>query len=72
RIRSRGTAFDRGENEDGVACVGAPIFDSSGMVVASVSISGPIFRMEEEVMKKYSDLLKKVVSRISSALGHGS
>lgn len=71
RIRSRGTAFDKGENEDGIACVGAPIFDSSGVVVASISISGPIFRMEEEVMKKYSDLLKKVVSRISSALGHG-
>jgi DNA-binding IclR family transcriptional regulator len=71
-IRSRGTSFDRGENEEGVACVGAPIFDSSGDVVASISISGPIFRMGEKVMAEYSDLLKEVVERISSALGHGS
>lgn len=69
-IRSRGTAIDSGENEDGVVCVGAPIFDSSKEVVASISISGPAFRMGEEIIERYSKLLREVVSRISFALGY--
>ncbi|PNE17920.1 transcriptional regulator, IclR family protein [Mesotoga sp. Brook.08.YT.4.2.5.1] len=71
-IRLRGTAFDKGENEEGVACVGAPVFDSSGEVVASISISGPIFRMGEKMMFEYSNLLKEVVERISATQGYRS
>lgn len=38
--RERGYALDRGENEINTYCVAAPIFDASGQVVASCSISG--------------------------------
>lgn len=72
KIRSRGMAFDRGENEDGVVCVGAPIFGSSREVVASISISGPVFRMGEEVLTRYSRMLKEVVERISATQGYRS
>jgi len=44
-IRRRGWAQSVGERESGVASVSAPVRDSSGAVVAAISVSGPIDRM---------------------------
>src|SRR6266511_1705249 len=41
QTRNRGFAQDHGENEEGACCVGAPIFDQLGRVVAAVSLSAP-------------------------------
>lgn len=46
--RDRGYAFDREENEPGVTCIGAPIFDDSEKPVAAISISGPSGRMSTQ------------------------
>jgi len=46
--RDRGYAFDREENEPGVTCIGAPIFDDSEKPVAAISISGPSGRMSSQ------------------------
>jgi IclR family acetate operon transcriptional repressor len=45
-IKSRGYALDHGEHEAQVRCVAAPIFDMRGKVIAGLSISGPVDRME--------------------------
>jgi DNA-binding IclR family transcriptional regulator len=44
-VRRRGWAQSVAEREPGVASVSAPVRDSSGSVVAAVSVSGPIDRM---------------------------
>src|SRR5438874_3684161 len=44
-VRRRGWAQSVAEREPGVASVSAPVRDSSGQVVAAVSVSGPIDRM---------------------------
>ncbi|HEY5856352.1 MAG TPA: IclR family transcriptional regulator [Aldersonia sp.] len=44
-VRRRGWAQSAGEREPGVASVSAPVRDSSGSVIAAVSVSGPIDRM---------------------------
>lgn len=44
-VRRRGWAQSVGEREPGVASVSAPVRDTSGVVVAAVSVSGPIDRM---------------------------
>jgi DNA-binding IclR family transcriptional regulator len=44
-VRRRGWAQSVGEREPGVASVSAPVRDTAGIVVAAVSVSGPIDRM---------------------------
>ena len=44
-VRRRGWAQSVAEREPGVASVSAPVRDSSGQVVAAVSVSGPVDRM---------------------------
>jgi IclR family KDG regulon transcriptional repressor len=70
-VRSRGYAFDLGENEAEVRCVAVPIFDASGHTVAALSVSGPATRLDpiaenEEVVGRAT----AAASHISTALGH--
>ena len=45
QVRRRGYAIDDEENEPGVGCIGAPIFDASGQPVAAISIAGSAHRI---------------------------
>lgn len=70
-VRSQGYAIDDEENERGIRCVGAPIYNEAGKAVAAVSISGPAFQIPKKVIQ---DTLKKEVMetalRISKRLGY--
>lgn len=67
-IRLRGYALDRGENEPGVACVGAPIFDGTGAAIAAVSVSGPMSRMLQQE-KEVGKTIASVCNEISRYMG---
>ncbi len=43
--RERGFATDREELEPHLRCVAAPVYGRDGMVIASVSVSGPASRL---------------------------
>lgn len=70
-VRNQGYAMDDEENEKGVRCVGAPIYDEAGRAVAAISISGPAFRVTKKMVQ---ETLKKEVmetaSKISQRLGY--
>lgn len=68
KIRKDGYAFDEEENERGIKCIGAPIFDFSGKVVAAVSISGYYLAFEGENRSKLLSEVLKTCERISSVL----
>jgi DNA-binding IclR family transcriptional regulator len=68
-IRRQGFALDNEEHDEGIMCVGAPIFNNKEEVVASISISGPKIRMKEQKLEKYKKLLMDSVKRISDKLG---
>jgi DNA-binding IclR family transcriptional regulator len=70
-IRSRGYAVDNEENRLTVCCIGAPVFDSEGKVIAGISISGPSFRLTWRKMRELSKPLKSTAVRISRSLGYG-
>jgi DNA-binding IclR family transcriptional regulator len=48
QIRARGWAVDEGEHQPGIRCIGAPIHDRAGRVVAGLSVSGPARRLQKD------------------------
>lgn len=70
RVRDQGYAVDDVENEEGIRCVGAAIFDHQGKVVAALSISGPAFRLTEERIQELAPHVKATALAISRQLGY--
>ncbi|WP_161955070.1 IclR family transcriptional regulator [Moorella sp. Hama-1] len=70
RVRERGYAIDDSENEEGIRCVGAPIFDHRGRVVAVVSISGPTLHVTPERLPELGRLVRQAGREISRHLGY--
>jgi len=70
-VRKQGYAVDDEENEKGIRCVAAPIYNETGKTVAAISITAPAFRVTK---KSIQETLKKEVMetalRISERLGY--
>ncbi len=65
QIAQTGVAYDRGEAETGVACVGAGVRDAEGKLVAGVSISAP----SERLKPAWTEAVRQTAAHISQALG---
>lgn len=71
KVREAGFALDDLENEAGVRCVAAPIYDYTGNVVAAVSISGVEANMGLDLLAgEYSRLVKEAALNISRQMGY--
>ncbi|MGH3316368.1 MAG: IclR family transcriptional regulator [Nocardioidaceae bacterium] len=68
-IRRQGYAVTRGEVEDGLDALAAPVRDPRGHVIAAIGVSGPAFRLESahqqigELLVDESDLLTRILTR---------
>jgi DNA-binding IclR family transcriptional regulator len=69
-IRQRGYAMDDEEIEEGLRCVGAPVIDHSGRVVAAISIAGPAFRLTEDRIPAVARSVIRAASELSVELGY--
>lgn len=69
QVRQQGFALDCEENRLGVICVAAPIFHSSGQVIAAISISGPDFRFPVARAQELGPVVREAALRISKKLG---
>jgi DNA-binding IclR family transcriptional regulator len=67
--RRRGYGVDDEENEIGGRCVAAPIFDSSGLPAAAVSVSVPVQRLPAERIPEFGRKLQETAAKISQELG---
>ncbi len=71
KVREAGYAVDDLENEPGVRCVAAPIYDYTGSIVAAVSISGVEANMPIDLIAgDYSRLVKEAALNISRQMGY--
>lgn len=68
--RARGFAIDNVENEEGIRCVGAPVYGHGGRVVASVSVSGPIFSVTLDRVDELGRAVVETAHAVSHALGY--
>ncbi len=63
----QGYALDNEEAEIGVGCIGVPIRDSSGHMVAGISVSAPI---ERRTVSSWLPLIRQASEMLSSRLGY--
>lgn len=71
KVRLKGYAEDDEENELGVRCIGAPVFNYRGKVEGAISISGPTLRVTKGKVEEIADVVKKYANLISKELGYG-
>lgn len=69
-VRQRGFAIDEEENEPGLRCVGAPVFDLTGVVVGAISIAGPTTRVTPEVALALAPAVMQAARTVSMRLGY--
>ena len=69
RIRAAGFAIDDQENEIGVRCTSAPIFDYSGKVIGAISVSGPASRISREHCLELGSVVSQAAQEVSRKMG---
>lgn len=69
RVRQRGFAIDNQEIEAGLRCVGAPIRNYTGRVIASMSVAGPAFRLKNERLPAFVRAVMTAARGLSIDLG---
>ncbi len=69
-IRERGYATAVQELEEGLNAVAAPVRGPDGAVVASVSVSGPSYRLEPERMDEVAAITMEAADEIARRLGY--
>lgn len=69
-IRKQGYAMDKEEREEGITCIAAPVFDCYNEVIASISISGPTYRLKEKGLKSIISNVVMVAKELSDSLGY--
>jgi IclR family KDG regulon transcriptional repressor len=69
-IRKQGYALDRREIEEDVECMGVPIRNHIGDVIAALSISGPKKKIGTPQEKQYVSWVMEAAAMISSKMGY--
>lgn len=70
KVRKQGWAIDDEEYETGHRCIGAPVYDYKGDIVAAVSTCGEIHILTDERIQRTAEYIKKMAGEISKKLGY--
>lgn len=70
RIRELGYAIDDEEHEKNTICIASGIRDYSGKVIAGLSVSYPVFRIDRNEIENIAQKIMKTTSQISEILGY--
>lgn len=68
--RKRGFSLDNEEFHPGVRCLAAPVFNSTGQVVAAIGITAATVRFTEARVPEMAEKVRSVAAELSRLLGH--
>lgn len=71
-VRDQGYAVAVDELEVGLTAIAAPIRNAHGDVIASLSVSGPTFRLGELRVKELVPVVQDAADEVSRRLGYGT
>jgi DNA-binding IclR family transcriptional regulator len=69
-VRKTGIAFDAEEYNNGVFCIGSPVFDIEGKAVAGLGITGLTGRYHSSDSKKIIQAVLETARRVSAETGY--
>ena len=70
RVRRLGYSVDDEEVTQGIRCVSVPVRDHTGLAVASISVSGPAFRIPRERLDQLAQQVRRTANAVSAELGY--
>lgn len=70
RVRETGVAYDYEGALAHMVGIGSPVWGATGRVVAGISVTAPIFRVDEQQVLRIGELVRQGARLISSKLGH--
>ena len=68
-IKRTGIAFDDGEFNPEVRCIAVPVMDFTGQVIGALGISGPIWRLSNQVVQGHAKIVRAAANRLSVEFG---
>lgn len=68
KVRAAGYAFDDEENEPGARCVAAAVVDADSRPIGALSVSGPSWRLPDEVVERIGVHLVRACSELGDRL----
>src|SRR4029077_9291875 len=68
-IRRSAIAFDDGEFNAEVRCVAVPVYNFTGDVIGALGISGPVWRMTDQVLQSRAKIVQAAATRLSAEFG---
>lgn len=71
-VAAQGWALDLEESSPGLACVAAPVIDAAGRAVGALSVSGPSFRLDRDLLEgRLAPAVVAAANGLSKQLGAG-
>ena len=67
-VKDEGYAVDDEENSMGARCLGGPVFDATGNVIAALGASGTLTQVDEASMPRLAEAVKEAARRTSRQL----
>jgi DNA-binding IclR family transcriptional regulator len=69
-VRRTGLAYDNEEYNEGIRCIGAPVFDVQGSVAAGLGVTGLVSAFRQGRQAVFERLVLECASRVSKAVGY--
>jgi DNA-binding IclR family transcriptional regulator len=68
-IKRSGIAFDDGEFNPEVRCIAVPVMDFTGQIIGAIGISGPIWRLSNQMLQGHAKTVRAAANRLSVEFG---